>query len=139
MPLIHAVVVLALALTSGLQYLVLAVAAAVVAAALCAFAATLWLLAQGLRRRGKQWARFVVAAEIVLAPIGAILFWLESQAQTTDNPFPRVGPGSSPSSASSWLHPGRLLSPFFSGIREQAPQVNDGNRGTGDPSGRLLT
>lgn len=91
--LIYAVVVLALALTAGLQYLVLAVAAAVVAAALSAFAVALWLLARGLRWRGKQWAQMVVAAEIVLAPTGAILFWLESQAQTTDNPFSEGGAG----------------------------------------------
>lgn len=90
--LLYAVAILLVAVASGLRYVILAISAAVVAAALLGFAAALWLLARKFRWRLKPWTLIVVAMEVVLTPIGAVLFWLESQAlPPRDNPFAEGG------------------------------------------------
>ena len=91
--LMYAVVILVVAVTTGLQYLVLAIAASVVSAALVGLAVALWLLARKLRSRLNRWTLIVLAIEVVLAPMGCVLFGLESQAQPTDNPFAEGGDG----------------------------------------------
>jgi hypothetical protein len=89
--LMYAIVFLLVAVTSGLWYLVLAIAGAAVAAALIGLAAALWVLARKLRFRLKPWTLIVVAIEVVLTPIGLVLFGLESQARPTDTPFAEGG------------------------------------------------
>ncbi|MDQ6947105.1 MAG: hypothetical protein M3256_12770 [Actinomycetota bacterium] len=91
MTLIYATVFLWVTVTSGLRYLLLAIAAGVVAAALIGLAAALWVLALKFRWRLKPWILIVIATEVILTPVGSILFGLETQAQPTDGPFSEGG------------------------------------------------
>lgn len=65
----YAIVIVLVAVTTGLQYMVLAVAAGAVAAAVIGLAAALWVLARKLRSRLNRWTVIVLAIEVILTPI----------------------------------------------------------------------
>lgn len=91
--LMYAILILVIAVVSGLQYLVLALAAGVVSGALLSLAAAVWALAHKVCSRLDRWILMALASQLVLAPIGCILFGFGSQAQPTDNPFSEGGDG----------------------------------------------
>lgn len=90
---IYAIVILVVAVVSGLQYLVLAMAAGVLSGALIGLALALWALARKLRSRLNRWTLIALAIQMVFAPIGYILFGFAGQARPTDNPFSEGGDG----------------------------------------------
>lgn len=78
---------------SGWQYLLFAAATFAVAILLAGVAAGVWILAGTLRSGLNRWTLGTLALQLVLSPMGSLLFNLGTQARPDENPFQEGGDG----------------------------------------------
>lgn len=78
---------------SGWQYLLFAAGTFAVAILLAGVAAGVWILAGTLRSGLNRWTLGTLALQLVLSPIGSLLFNLGTQARPDESPFQEGGDG----------------------------------------------